>query len=191
MSEAKIRHLPVVETGKRLVGLVTRERLRIPAADLGSLNGWEISRFLANLCVQVVMVRQKDVITIDPGSTIEEAARMMATNKIGCLPVLEEGIVVGILTEVDMLDQLASLLGAKVAGVRVTIRVPDRKGEFAKVTAVMAERNWGIYASAGVPTPKMPGYWDIVVKVRDVEAGELVSVLETIEGQEVIDAREI
>jgi len=191
MSETRIRHLPVVEKGKRLVGLVTRERLRIPPAKLGSLNVWEISRFLANLCVQDVMVRQKDVISIGPDATIEEAARTMAAQKIGCLPVLEDGIVVGILTEVDMLDHLANLLGAKVEGVRVTIRVPDRKGEFAKITAAIAERNWGIYASGGVPTPKKPDYWDIVLKVRDVSAKELVSVLEAIEGQKVIDVRQI
>jgi acetoin utilization protein AcuB len=191
MSETRIRHLPVVEKGKRLAGLVTRERLRIPPAKLGSLNVWEISRFLANLCVQDVMVKQKDVITTSPDATMEEAARTMAAHKIGCLPVLQDGIVVGILTEVDMLDHLANLLGAKVDGVRVTVRVPDRKGEFAKITAAIAQRNWGIYASGGVPTPKMPGYWDIVLKVRGVEAGDLVPVLEAIEGQEIVDVREI
>ena len=56
MAETQVRHLPVAEQGKRLVGLITRERLRIPPADLGSLNVWEISRFLANMKVKDVMV---------------------------------------------------------------------------------------------------------------------------------------
>jgi acetoin utilization protein AcuB len=191
MAEARIRHLPIVESGKRLVGLITRERLRIPPAELGSLNVWEITRFLSNLRVQDVMVKQKDVITIDPEATIEDASQRMAQHKIGCLPVLEDGIVVGIITEQDMLVYLSQLLGGGVSGVRATVRVPDRIGEFAKITAAMAKRNWGIYASGGLPTPKRPDYWDIVIKVRNVPKEDLVRVLEGIEGQEVIDVREV
>ena len=191
MAEAKVRHLPIAEHGKRLVGLITRERLRIPPADLGSLNVWEMTRFLSNLRVLDVMVKAKDVITIDPGATIEEAAQTMARHRIGCLPVLEEGIVMGIITEQDMLINLSELLGGNVSGVRATVRVPDRNGEFAKITAAMAARGWGVYASGGLPTPKRPGYWDIVIKVRNVSKEALVPVLESIEGQELIDVRQV
>jgi acetoin utilization protein AcuB len=191
MAEAKVRHLPIAERGKRLVGLITRERLRIPPAELGSLNVWEITRFLSNLRVLDVMVKGEDVISIDPGATIEKAAQTMARHKIGCLPVLEEGIVMGIITEQDMLVHLAELLGASVSGVRATVRVPDKIGEFAKITAAMAARGWGVYASGGLPTPKRPGYWDIVIKVRNVSKEELVPVLESIEGQELIDVRQV
>ena len=97
---------------------------------------------------------------------------------------------VGILTEVDLLVQLADLLGAGVSGVRVTIRVPDRLGEFAKITSAVASRNWGIYASGGLPTPKRPETWDIVIKVRHAPKEELIDVLQSIEGQQVIDVRE-
>ena len=48
MIENNVRHLPVVGDGKRLLGLITRERLRVPPTDLGSLNVWEISRFRNN-----------------------------------------------------------------------------------------------------------------------------------------------
>jgi acetoin utilization protein AcuB len=190
MAEAKVRHLPIAERGKRLVGLITRERLRIAPAELGSLNVWEITRFLSNLRVQDVMVKAKDVISIDPGATIEEAAQTMACHKIGCLPVLEEGIVIGIITEQDMLVHLSELLGGGVSGMRATMRVPDKIGEFAKITAAMAAQGWGVYATGGLPTPKRPGYWDIVIKVRNVSKEELVPVLESIEGQEVIDVRQ-
>ncbi|HSJ58497.1 MAG TPA: CBS domain-containing protein [Anaerolineae bacterium] len=192
MAETRTRHVPVVGDGKRLSGLLTRDRFSIPPTRLTSLNVWEITRFLSNMRVEDIMVKSRDVVTTGPDATIEEAARLMASHKIGCLPVLDhDGVVIGMLTDVDMLDQLADLLGAKAEGVRVTVRVPDRKGEFAKITAAIAERNWGIYASGGVPTPRMPGYWDIVLKVRDVEAEELVPVLEAIEGQQVIDVRKM
>lgn len=191
MAEAKVRHLPVAEEGKRLVGLVTRERLRIPPADLGSLNVWEISRFLSNMKVKDVMVKQKDVITIGPDAPLEDAAQVMVTNKIGGLPVLEEGIIVGILTDTDMLVQLVTLLGGRVPGVRVTIRVPDQVGEFAKITRAIASQGWGIYTSGSVPTPKRPGYWDILIKMRDIPKDELADILNQIEGQELIDVREV
>jgi acetoin utilization protein AcuB len=191
MSEARIRHLPVIEKGKRLVGLLTRARLRIPPTDLASLNMWEISRFLSNLKVRDLMVRGKDVVTIGPDATIEDAAQTMAANKIGCLPVLEEGIVVGIITEQDLLVHLAGLLGSNISGVRATIRTPDRIGEFAKIAGAIAARGWGIYASGGLPSPKRPGFWDVVIRVRNVSREDLLSVLNGIEGQEVIDVRDV
>jgi acetoin utilization protein AcuB len=191
MAETKVRHLPVIVSGKRLAGLVTRERMRIPPTELASLNVWEITRFLSNLTVAEVMVKQEEVITIEPNATLEEAAQTMIENKVGCLPVLEEGIVVGIITEIDMMEQLAKLLGGGVRGVRVTVRVPDRIGEFAKVTNAIASQGWGIYAGGSVPAPKQPGYWDIVVKVRNVPEKELVAALEKVEGQQIVDVRQM
>jgi acetoin utilization protein AcuB len=190
MAETKFRHLPVVEKGKRLVGLITRQRLRIAPTELGSLNVWEITRLLSDMTVKDVMVKRKDVVTIEPDATLEEAAQVMVQNKIGCLPVLEDGIVVGIITEVDMLVELSDLLGGGAPGVRVTLRVPDKVGEYAKVTSAMASQGWGIYASGGVPTPKKPGYWDFVLKVLNVPKDDIVAVLSKIEGQEIVDVRE-
>jgi acetoin utilization protein AcuB len=190
MAEAKVRHLPVVEKGKRLVGLVTRQRLHISPTELGSLNVWEITRYLANLTVKDVMIKGKQVITTHPHATLEDAAQTMVHNKIGCLPVLEEGIVVGIITEIDLLVELSDLLGGGASGVRVTMRVPDKPGEFAKVTSAVASQGWGIYASGGVPTPKKPGYWDFVVKVRNAPKDDIVAVLSKIEDQEIVDVRE-
>jgi acetoin utilization protein AcuB len=190
MSETKIRHLPVVEEGKRLLGLLTRERMRIPPTELASLNVWEITRFLSNMRVKDVMVERDKVVTIAPDLTLEEAAQIMVYNKIGCLVVIQEDVVVGVITDTDMLVELADLLGADQPGVRATVRVPNQIGEFAKLTGAIAAQGWGIYASGGVPAPKRPDYWDCVVKVRNVSKDELVAVLNQIEGHEVIDARE-
>ena len=190
MIENNVRHLPVVGDGKRLLGLVTRERLKVPPTDLGSLNVWEISRFLSNLKVSDVMIKLSDLFIINPDTTLEDAAKLMCQHKIGSLLVVEGGIVVGIITEVDMLSELSNLLGGNAKGVRVVVRVPDQIGEFAKVTSAITEQGWGIYASGGLPSPKRPGYWDLVVKVREVPKDDLLAVLSKIEGQEVVDIRE-
>ena len=191
MGENDIRHLPVVGDGKSLLGLVTRQSLLVDPGRLGSLNVWEITRYLTGLTVKDVMVKVRDVITISEDATVEEAARVMIDKKIGGLPVLEEGIVIGIITDTDLLAQLTKLLGGGVLGVRATVRMPDKHGEFAKVTAAIASQGWGIYAAGGVPAPKHPGYWDGVFKVRNVPKDNLVAVLEKIEGQEIMDVREV
>ena len=190
MIENNVRHLPVVGDGKRLLGLITRERLKVPPTDLGSLNVWEISRFLSHLKVSDVMIKRNDLFLTSPDTTIEDAARIMCEHKVGSLLVVEDEIVVGIITEVDMLAELSNLLGGNVPGVRVTTRVPDQVGEYAKVTSAIAENGWGIYTSGGVPSPKQPGFWDMIVKVHNAPMDKLVSVLEKIEGQEIIDVRE-
>ncbi len=191
MGENNIRHLPIVGDGKRLLGLVTRQSLLVDPGRLGSLDVWEITRCLTGLTVQDVMIKARDVITVSEDATVEEAARVMIDKKIGGLPVLEEGIVIGIITDTDLLAQLTKLLGEAVRGVRVTVRVPDKIGEFAKITSAIASQGWGIYAAGGVPAPKHPGYWDAVFKVRGVPRDDLVAVLEKIEGQEIMDVREV
>jgi acetoin utilization protein AcuB len=193
MSENNIRHLPVVGTGKRLLGLVTRRRLSIPPEKLGSLDVWEITRYLSNLTVGDVMLKGPDLQTIGADATLEEAADLMIRNKISGLPVVEQpgsAVVVGIITETDLLIELQNLLGAVDAGWRVVMRVPDRDGEFRKLVRAISEKGWGIMAMGSVRTPKQPDRWDIILKIRHCTHDELVSVLEKIEDQQVVDIRE-
>lgn len=188
MGENNIRHLPVTGKGKRLLGLLTRQALLLQPAELGSLNVWEITRFLSNLTVGDVMV--KNVITAEKDSTIEEAACIMVENKIGCLPVLEDGVVIGIITEIDLLAQLMEMMATRVPGVRVTVRMPNHIGELAKLVSAISAQGWGILACGGVLSPKDPTKWVAVVKIRNVSKGEIVAVLEKVEGQVILDVRE-
>ena len=82
MAETHVRHLPVTEKGKRLVGLITRQRLRISPTELGSLNVWEITRYLSNLTVKDVMIKGRDVITIEPDATLERAAETSSSSSL-------------------------------------------------------------------------------------------------------------
>ena len=190
MVENNIRHLPVVGDGKRLLGLMTRQRLSIPPERLGSLDVWEITRFLSDLRVSQVMVTGADLHTIGPNATLEEAADLLIHHKIGGLPVVEDGIVAGIITETDLLIELQNLLGAIDPGWRVVMRVPDRDGEFRKLTRAISDKGWGIMAMGSVRTPRQPDHWDIILKVRHCSRDELVAVLERIEDQQIVDLRE-
>src|SRR5262245_19593285 len=113
MVENNIRHLPVIGDGKRLLGLVTRQRLAIRPEQVSSMDVWELTNYMSDLTIAKVMISGEDLRTIGPNATIEEAADIMITNKISGVPVVESGnIVAGIITETDLLIELRNLLGA-------------------------------------------------------------------------------
>jgi len=196
MGENKVRHLPVVGDGKRLMGLITRQRLDLKPDTLASLDVWEISRYLADLSVKQLMVKAENVHTIEPDRTIERAARMMADHKIGGLPVIDDDVVVGVLSEVDLLRSFQEMLGLPAEGVRVTIRMPDvrqpnQPSEFSKLMAVVAEQGWGVMGVGTFPSPRKPGYYDAVLKIPNATLAEVKDALSKIPGQEIVDAREV
>jgi acetoin utilization protein AcuB len=191
MGENNIRHLPVVGDGKRLLGLVTRQTLLVDPGRLGSLDVWEIARYLSGLTLKDVMTKAEDVIAVGPDITIEEAACIMVENKIGCLPVVDEGFVVGIITEIDLLALMMEMMATRIPGVRVTVRMPNVRGELAKLVSAISAQGWGILACGGAPAPKEPGKWDTVVKIRNVPKEKIIAALGQVEGQEIVDVREI
>ena len=105
MVEKRIRHLVVVDDA-RVVGIVTDRdiRLNLPSPAT-SLSVWEINYLLAQVTVGGVMTTS--VIVVDPDRPIAEAARIMMDHKIGALPVVEEGRLVGIVTESDFVRAMA------------------------------------------------------------------------------------
>ena len=191
MAENKIRHLIVAGDGKKLKGLVTRQRLAYKPERLASLNVWEITRYLSNVTVKDIMIKADQVHTITQNRTIERASSFLSKHKIGCLPVIEDDIVVGILSRIDVLHSLEQMLGLPVEGVRVTIRMPHQKGEFAKLTSVIAQHGLGIMGIGTFPTPRMDGFWDTVLKIPRVSMSEVKEILNQIPDQEIVDIREI
>jgi CBS domain-containing protein len=109
MVEKRIRHLVVVENA-RVVGIVTDRdiRLNLPSPAT-SLSVWEINYLLAQLTVGGVM--SASVIVVDPDRPVAEAARIMMDHKIGALPVVDEGRLVGIITESDFVRAMAGTAG--------------------------------------------------------------------------------
>jgi acetoin utilization protein AcuB len=191
MSENKIRHLPVVGDGKKLLGLITRQRLALKPDAMASLDVWEITRYLANLKVKNIMLKVDEVRTIDPDRTVERAARTMTDHKIGCLPVTEDNIVVGILTEIDLLRSFQEMLALRTEGVRVTMRAPDRAGEGAKLLTPLAQHGWKVMGIGIFYLPKHPGFYDSVVKIEGATIAEVKEVLSQVPDQEIVDIREV
>ena len=191
MSENNIRHLPVTGSGKRLEGLITRQSFALAPDVLASLDVWDITRYLSGLNVKSIMLGRDKVHTIEPDKTVERAARIMNEHKIGCLPVIEDGAVVGIITESDLLDALQEMLGMPETGVRVTVRMPERAGEFAKLSDALREHRMGVIGIGTYPSRRREGFWDVVLKIRNVTGPEVDAVLGNIPDQEIIDLRDV
>lgn len=188
MRDDQIRHLPVIRKGKGLVGLLTRDALnRALPSELSSLSIWEINYHLANIQVRQVMV--KKVLTVTEDVTVEEAARILIENKIGSLPVMRAGQLVGIVTDVDLLQALSNLMGWRQPGVRVTVQVPDERGWLAKVATAIADAG-GLVAGGGAYPASEPLKANLVFKVRNVPLDELKALLGGMDGVVVLDIRE-
>src|SRR4030043_2285803 len=110
LKEHEIRHLPVLKDGEKLVGILSeRDIKQASPSPATALEIREIYYLLDKVKVKQIMTRR--VYTVSSNASIEEAALIMREKKIGCLPVVDGGKVVGILTETDILDAFLDLLG--------------------------------------------------------------------------------
>ena len=163
LKEKNIRHLPVVD-GKRLIGLVSNMDIRkAEASPATSLEIRELHYLLDKLTVGEIMTR--NVITISPDISVEEATTLLHDNKIGCLPVVEDGNLVGILTENDVMDILIEVMGMKEKGSRLEILVEDKPGALADVTRLIKEHNVNII-SVVTDAADEPGKRLVVFKLK-------------------------
>jgi acetoin utilization protein AcuB len=186
MRDNKVRRLPVLNDKGALVGIVSeRDLLYASPSPATSLSIHEIHYLISKITVDEVMI--KDVITVSEYTPLEEAARIMADNKIGGLPVVSNGKLVGIITETDLFKIFLELLGAREIGVRLTMLVPDEKGVLAKVTDEIAEMGGNI-VSLGTFLGEDPTNALLTIKVQDVEEEDLVKAMEPL-AMKMVDVR--
>ena len=131
-----IRHLPVLD-GKQLVGIITDRDLRQAApSPATTLEVHELNYLLERLSVETIMTRS--VITVTPETDLLEAAKLLMAHKIGCLPVVEQGELLGIITEGDLLRALVELQEQSQGPHPVELVVEDRPGTFEAVATAAA-----------------------------------------------------
>ncbi|HBX70212.1 MAG TPA: hypothetical protein DEH25_12755 [Chloroflexi bacterium] len=137
MRQEKIRRTPVVKDGN-LIGIVSdKDLLNASPSSATSLSIWEMNYLLSKITVADVMT--KNVLTVSVDTPLEEAARIMADNKIGGLPVLKDGEVTGIITETDIFKLFLELMGARDPGIRVVAIITNKRGGLAELTKVIAD----------------------------------------------------
>ncbi len=166
MQDKGIRHLPVVE-GTKLVGVITDRDLRLATSTLAPTPFPPGSRVSGSMC--------RAVETADPMDPVEEAARKMRARKIGCLPVVEDNRLVGIITGLDLLDALMRMTGVDKPSGRVEIRLSDESGELAQLAALLSERDLNVYSV--LTYPDEPGRVRTVLRIGSIETRPLAQDL--------------
>ena len=188
MDKQKIGHLPVLDKSNALVGLMTKkDLLKAGPSSATSLDMYEISYLLSKMTVKDVMV--KKVITVGETEVVEEAARIMADNDIGCLPVLRDNLLVGIITDTDLFHVFLKAFGVRHPGVRVTCLMREKPGELARVAQAMAEKGGNIVALV-TSEGEDPSRRRVTIKVSGVKMSDVKSILNTFDGIELEDIRE-
>jgi acetoin utilization protein AcuB len=189
MHERQFRRLPVVDDRDELIGIVSERDLLYasppPAALLG---GQGLDDLLSGLLVEEIMT--EEVIAATPDAFIEEAARLMADNKIGGLPVVDEdNHVVGVITETDVFRAFIDIYGAGHSGLYLMLEVPDRKGVVVELSRAIFD--WGgniVSVSSFYDDPR--GDHKLIIKGHDINKDQVVDVLESL-GYHVIDVHEL
>jgi len=166
MQEKGIRHLPVVDEAI-LVGVVTDRDLRLATSALAAAPFAPGSRVSASM--------SKTPLTADPMDPVEEAARTMREKKIGCLPVVDGGRLVGIITGLDLLDALMRMTGADKPSGRLEVRLSDHPGTLARLTGQFSDRDLNIYSI--LTYPDGPGHVRTVLRIGTIETRSLAQDL--------------
>lgn len=132
-----IRHLPVVEDGE-LKGLVTDRDIRL-ALIPSPLSTPEDRMYHLGALERVDEIMATDLITVAPTTTIEEAAKLMAKYKIGAVPVVAQGKLVGILTETDILSVFIEVLETIQSSSRIDVVLGDKQSALDEVYRLLQD----------------------------------------------------
>ena len=143
MKEHSIRHLPVVDGDEHLVGWVTDTDLR----------GVFIASMIEELTVGDVMIT--DPITVSSTDVLEQAALLITKHKIGGMPVLEDGKLVGIITVVDILQAFVDIMGVLGSSSRLDVRLGEARDAFQQVSRIIREHD-GEIISVGILSQESP-----------------------------------
>ncbi len=183
MKKEKIHHLPVLDKEERLVGIVTEKDLLYASPSVATtLSVYEMTGLLAKLRVDRVM--SKEVATAAEDTPLEEAARVMADRRIGGLPIMRGKALVGMITESDLFRIFIELFGARQRGVRVSVTMPNTRGELARIAAAVAKAGGNIIA-LGTFLGEDPGVGRCTLKVdglpKDALSAALTPVVRSID----------
>jgi acetoin utilization protein AcuB len=174
MEAHKIRRLPVMKRDK-LVGLVTlRMLLEAAPSPATDLSIHELQYLLAKLTVKDIMV--KDPYTISPDMPAEEALQLGQEMGYGAFPVVENGRLVGIATESDIVRLMTRVLGVRVKGKRIDIKVSKEFGNMTKIMKILDEKKAVLLSLMTFLRPE-EGFYIIVLRIQTVDAGVIAKEL--------------
>lgn len=186
MHKDNVRRYPVVDKSGKLLGIITdTDLMNASPSEATTLSVWEINYLLSKINVERVMT--KKVITVTEDTPIEDAARLMADHKIGGLPVMRGARLVGIITETDIFRMFLEMLGARVAGIRLTIEVLEAPGRLYELAGAIHKLGGNI-AGLGFIQGESTETRMVMIKVSGVELPALRTAVAPLV-EEIVDIR--
>jgi acetoin utilization protein AcuB len=170
-----VRHLPVVDDGN-LVGIISDRDLKAAVASLlTSAGGPDLNAVVERLTAADVMAR--NVVTVAPMFSVEEAAKLMVTKKISALPVTEAGQLVGIVTETDVLHLFIRALGVTEPSSRIDVTLGDEPRALGRAIEIVEGAGTTISSVMTLRSP-MTGLTQAVIRVTTINPGAAIKALE-------------
>jgi len=169
MRDKSVKRIPVVRNGQ-LAGIVTHgQLLEVSPSPATSLSVFEINYLLSKTKIETIMT--KKVITVAPDTLLEEASLLMREHKIGGLPVVDDGKLVGIITETDIFDAFIEIMGFRNKGARITVDVGnDHPGVLAEVSGIIAAHGLNITHLAAFRS-------ELIIRVNTTNVDEILDAI--------------
>jgi len=180
LREKKIRHIAVINEQRKVVGVITdRDIKQATPSNLLESDDYSV------LDTPIERIMTKNPITGHPLDFVEETATIFYDNRIGCLPIVSKGKLVGMITESDMLYKFIELTGVTQPGSQIEIRVPNKSGVLYEVSKVFYQHKVNVLSVLVYPDKKDETYKVLVIRVKTINPLKLVSALEK-EGFDVL-----
>ncbi|RBW71448.1 acetoin utilization AcuB family protein [Bacillus taeanensis] len=174
-----IGHLPIVNEDNQLIGIISDRDIRDAAPSI-----FEKKELHHQLEKPVSTIMKTDIITAHPLDFVEELSAVFLKNKIGCIPIVEQTKLVGIVTETDMLHTLIHLTGAHQPSSQIEVKVENIAGMLAKVTSIIGKRKVNI-ASVLVYPGNDEAYKILVFRIQTMNPTAIIQDLQK-EGYHVL-----
>lgn len=162
LREHKIRHIPIVNAENEVIGIVSDRDVRDASASIFD-NGSKSDLLLQN---ELQTIMSSPVVTVHPLDFAEEIASIFYEKEFACVPVVQNGKLVGTVTEKDMLYTLIQLTGTNEQGSHIEVKVPDRPGILPEVTAIFGKRKTNIVSVLVYPCNDDPAYKILVFRIQ-------------------------
>jgi acetoin utilization protein AcuB len=178
MKAEKVHRLPVLDDEKNLVGVISEKDILLAAPSPAStLSTYEINYLLSRLKVRNIMSRNPATISSD--TTIEEAVKLMVESDLSCLPVMENGYLVGIVSKSDLFKILLEMLGDKYTGIRVEALVKDKVGVVSDLSAAFAKTGINIISFGTIEGPE-PSQKVLTFKLDNCTEEQVRAIIEPV-----------
>lgn len=163
LKEKKIKHLPVVKNDSAIVGILSDRDIKdFTPSKVTTFEIKELNYILFTTKIKEIMV--KKVISAPPTMAIEEAAMVMYDNNIGCLPVVEKGKLVGIISDKDLFRVLVDITGVRHGGNRFYVVMKDKPGVTGEVLDIVKKHGFTLDSVLTTYEGVKKGYKRVVVR---------------------------